>query len=79
MAKDLVLAQIQVKSLAPDNMLQALVAFESVPPSSSSRAGSPSPATRPVCALRRGAACRRPGVQADPSTGWARWSVEKAV
>ena len=57
----------------------------SLPPSSSSRAGSLSPATRPVCALRRGAACRRPpgraarGVQADPSTGWARWSVEKAV
>ena len=56
------------------------------PPRGSSRAGSPSPAIRPVCALRRGpAACRRPpgraarGVQADPSTGWARWSVEKAV
>ena len=40
----------------------------SLPPSSSSRAGCLSPATRPVRALR-----------ADPSTGWARWSVEKAV
>jgi len=50
--------------------LQALVAFESVPPSSlspislppssSSRAGCPSPATRPVRALRcEPAACRR--------------------
>jgi len=41
---------------------------EPAPPSSSSRAGCLSPATRPVRALR-----------ADPSTGWARWSVEKAV
>jgi hypothetical protein len=46
--------------------LHALVAFESVtpsslPPSSSSRAGCPSPATRPVRALRcEPAACRRP-------------------
>jgi hypothetical protein len=40
--------------------LQALVAFESVTPSSSSRAGCPSPATRPVRALRcEPAACRQ--------------------
>ena len=36
--------------------LTALIAFESVPSSRPSRAGSPSPATRPVRALRRGGA-----------------------
>ena len=74
--------------------LQALVAFESVtpssssratpsrlPPSSSSRAGCPSPATRPVRALRcepAASSAGQPlarGVRTDPRRGhqWAGW------
>jgi hypothetical protein len=50
--------------------LQVLVAFEAVTPSSSSRAGCPSPATRPVRALRcEPVACRRQPALASRGRG----------